>query len=111
MLRFDERGREEAMRYDGGDLRLGSPELGESTYVIAMPRTFPRNKLASHMEMPVFAIAPMLGPIYGNQRSADTWYSILPAESLDTIGFDNSSYIVVDYAELVMVTVIIIKLL
>lgn len=29
---LDEGGREEEMRKDGGDLRLDSPELGESTY-------------------------------------------------------------------------------
>jgi len=37
-------GREEEVRKDGGDLRLHSPELGESTYV-NIPRDFPRNKL------------------------------------------------------------------
>lgn len=44
---FDDEGREEEMRKDGGDLRLDSPESGESTYVIVMPRSFPWNKLAS----------------------------------------------------------------
>lgn len=43
--RFDDEGREEEMRKDGGDLRLHSPESGESTYV-SMSRGFPRNKLS-----------------------------------------------------------------
>jgi len=43
----DEDEREEEMQTDSGDLRFDLSELGESIYVIAMPRNFPWNKLAS----------------------------------------------------------------